>query len=394
MLGHVGENLVRLIIEADGGSRGNPGNAGAGAVVLSEADQVLCEIARYVGVATNNVAEYTGLIAGLQAAISIDSAASIHVRMDSKLVIEQMGGGWKLKHPDMISLGAKVQELVRGRSVTWEWIPREQNTRADTLANKAMDEQADSTTTPNESSMAGSTGSAALTEFNLVGPSSVRSPGEVTEPLTTLILVRHGRTALTEAHKISGGDGDDPELSQAGLGDARAVASLLSSFGKPGRYAHMHSIDSVVASPMNRTKQTGQAIAAATGASFETLEGIREIGFGSWDGRTSDEIAKSEPQAWNSWRGSWEVSPPNGESLEVFDARLQAARREILAKHAGKTVAVVAHVMPIRGFLKHAIDAGIAGYWRPQVAPCSVTIIRLWGEQAAEVVAVNITEHL
>ncbi|MEN9714050.1 MAG: hypothetical protein RLZZ164_714 [Actinomycetota bacterium] len=385
---------MQLTIEADGGSRGNPGTAGSGAVVLSESGEVLREIARYVGIATNNVAEYTGLIAGLQAAIEIDPSASIHVRMDSKLVIEQMGGGWKLKHPDMISLGAKVQELVRGRTVTWQWIPREQNSRADALANKAMDEQSDSTVVPGSPSTADQKKPAALTEFNLEGPSSVRAPGLITEPLTTLVLVRHGRTALTEAHKISGGDGDDPELSDAGLQDAAAVAKLLASFGKAGRYAHIAAVDSVVASPMNRTRQTGEAIAAATGASFETLEGIREIGFGDWDGRSSEEIAVTDAESWNAWRGSWEIAPPNGESLETFDARLQRARREIVAKHSGKTVAVVAHVMPIRGFLKHAFDAGTAGYWRPQVAPCSVTIIRVWGDQAAEVVAVNITEHL
>ena len=388
---------MQLIVEADGGSRGNPGTAGAGALVIDESGQVLVEIARFVGNATNNVAEYTGLIAGLQAAIEIDQAASIHVRMDSKLVIEQMGGGWKLKHPDMISLGAKVQELVRGRNVTWQWIPREQNSRADALANKAMDEQADSVEVlaPAASTGVGSTlGSAAVTEFNLAGPSSVRAPGAITEPLTTLVLVRHGRTPLTEAHKISGGDGDDPELSQAGMQDAVAVAKLLATFGKPGRYSHIGAVDAVVASPMNRTKQTGQAIAASTGASFETLEGIREIGFGDWDGRTSDEISATEADSWNAWRGSWDVSPPGGESLATFDNRLQQARREIVAKHSGKTVAVVAHVMPIRGFLKYAFDAGVAGYWRPQVAPCSVTIIRFWGEQAVEVVAVNITEHL
>ena len=163
---------------------------------------MVAKVGKYLGETTNNVAEYTALIAGLQSAIELDASASIHVRMDSKLVIEQMSGGWKIKHPDMISLGAKVQELVRDREVTWQWIPREQNSRADALANKAMDELIDST--------AKTATSAAVTEFNLTKPSSVRAPGDVTQPLTTLILVRHGRTALTEAHKISGGDGDDP----------------------------------------------------------------------------------------------------------------------------------------------------------------------------------------
>ncbi len=389
MLCDVGETLMLYTIEADGGSRGNPGIAGSGAVVIDEAGNVVVELARYVGVATNNVAEYTALLAALQAVIELDAGASIHVRMDSKLVIEQMSGGWKIKHPDMISLGAKVQELVAGRDVTWQWIPREQNSRADALANRAMDELADYTGVGSSTLT-----SAALTEFNLTQPTSVRAPGQITEPLTTLILVRHGRTALTEAHKISGGDGDDPELSDTGHSDARAVAKLLATFGRAGRYAHLPPISAVVSSPMKRTRQTAEHIANAVSAEVSTLENLREIGFGTWDGRTSDEIAASEPDAWNAWRGSWSVAPPKGESLEVFDARLQQGRQAIVAKHSGKTVAVVAHVMPIRGFLRWAMQGGEAAYWRPQVAPCSVTIIRVWGDQAAEVVAVNITEHL
>ncbi|MSZ21467.1 MAG: bifunctional RNase H/acid phosphatase, partial [Actinobacteria bacterium] len=94
------------------------------------------------------------------------------------------------------------------------------------------------------------------------------------------------------------------------------------------------------------------------------------------------------------WQGSWTVSPPNGESLEVFDARVQAGRRQILSERAGKTVVVVSHVMPIRGFIRAGMDAGVAGYWRPQISPCSITIIRFWGDQAAEVMTVNATSHL
>ena len=385
-----------LIIEADGGSRGNPGTAGSGAVVIeAETGQVIREIARYVGVATNNVAEYIALIAGLQAAIDIDATAEISVRMDSKLVIEQMSGGWKIKHPDMIALGAQVQELVRGRTVSWQWIPREKNFRADALANKAMDELADSEASgvnaepglPNRLS-------ASVTEFNESAPSSVRAPGNVTEPLTTIVLVRHGRTALTEARKISGGDGDDPELSEAGLSDARAVAQALKQIGSQGPWQRIAPVSAVVSSPMVRTKQTAAAIANVFGLTAFENENLREIGFGDWDGLTNEEAKASDPEAWENWRGSWTVSPPNGESLEVFDARLQKARREITEQHAGKTVVVVAHVMPIRGFLRWAFDAATAAYWRPQIAPCSITIIRVWGDDAAEIVTANYTAHL
>lgn len=378
-----------LIIEADGGSRGNPGNAGSGAVVIDAATgQVIREIARYIGVATNNVAEYVALIAGLQAVLEINPEAKVLVRMDSKLVIEQMSGGWKIKHPDMISLGAQVQELARRLSIKWQWIPREQNTLADALANRAMDELSD------YDSGYESKPSAFTTEFNLAGPTSIRAPRVSGEPLTTLVLVRHGRTALTESHKISGGDGDDPELSAAGIGDAAAAASVIQQLGRDGRWKHIPPVTAVVASPMNRTRQTAEIIAAPLGIAVALNENLREIGFGDWDGLTNEQVAEKTPEALAAWQGSYTVAPPNGESLEDFDQRINRGRQQIVKEFSGKTVVVVAHVMPVRGFIKWALDAGESAYWRPQVAPCSITIIRVWGDSAAEVLATNITAHL
>ncbi len=129
-----------LIVEADGGSRGNPGVAAGGAVVLDEqTGEVLAEVGVFVGIATNNVAEYSGLLAGLTRARSIDPAARIRVRMDSKLVVEQMSGRWKIKHPDMRELALEAQSVISGADVTFEWIAREFNSRADAVANQAMD---------------------------------------------------------------------------------------------------------------------------------------------------------------------------------------------------------------------------------------------------------------
>ncbi|MEV5382525.1 bifunctional RNase H/acid phosphatase [Streptomyces sp. NPDC052721] len=132
--------MREFIVEADGGSRGNPGPAGYGAVVLDGATgKALTEAAEYIGVATNNVAEYRGLLAGLRAARALDPSARVHVRMDSKLVIEQMSGRWKIKHPDMKPLATEARSLYPPDQVTYEWIPREQNKHADRLANEAMD---------------------------------------------------------------------------------------------------------------------------------------------------------------------------------------------------------------------------------------------------------------
>ncbi|MCQ9184259.1 bifunctional RNase H/acid phosphatase [Streptomyces sp. IBSBF 2953] len=132
--------MREFIVEADGGSRGNPGPAGYGSVVIDAATgETLVERAEYIGVATNNVAEYRGLLAGLRAARELDPSAKVRVRMDSKLVVEQMSGRWKIKHPDMKPLAAEAARVLPGGQVVYEWIPREQNKHADRLANEAMD---------------------------------------------------------------------------------------------------------------------------------------------------------------------------------------------------------------------------------------------------------------
>jgi ribonuclease H / adenosylcobalamin/alpha-ribazole phosphatase len=134
----------RLVVEADGGSRGNPGPAGYGAVVRdARTGEVLAEVSEPIGRATNNVAEYSGLLAGLRAAAKVAPGADTQVTMDSRLVVEQMSGRWKIKHPDLRSLAEQASQAARalGR-VTYTWVPRERNTHADRLANQAMDELA------------------------------------------------------------------------------------------------------------------------------------------------------------------------------------------------------------------------------------------------------------
>ncbi|MFF0310565.1 bifunctional RNase H/acid phosphatase [Streptosporangium sp. NPDC004379] len=133
--------MTSFVIEADGGSRGNPGPAGYGAVVKDASDgQVLAETAEAIGTQTNNVAEYRGLIAGLRSLLAIaGDGAAVEVRMDSKLVIEQMAGRWKIKNEGLRPLASEAAGLARRLRVTWRWIPREKNKDADRLANEAMD---------------------------------------------------------------------------------------------------------------------------------------------------------------------------------------------------------------------------------------------------------------
>ena len=133
--------MRRLVIEADGGSRGNPGPAAYGAVVLDAATgEVLVELADYLGIATNNVAEYEGVTAGLAAAMEIDPTAQVEARLDSKLVVEQLSR----------RVGDQEREAARARRcaprrwrppdrVRFTWVPRAQNKRADALANQSLD---------------------------------------------------------------------------------------------------------------------------------------------------------------------------------------------------------------------------------------------------------------
>ena len=132
--------MTDFIILADGGSRGNPGAAAYGAAVLhAPSGAVVAERAGYLGIATNNVAEYNGLIAGLRVVSQLSSSARVEVRMDSRLVVEQMSGRWKIKHPDMRTLAVEASKIHPPTLITYIWVPREQNTVADALCNECLD---------------------------------------------------------------------------------------------------------------------------------------------------------------------------------------------------------------------------------------------------------------
>lgn len=193
--------MREFIVEADGGSRGNPGPAGYGSVVIDAATgETLVEAAEYIGIATNNVAEYRGLVAGLRAAHQLDPNATVHVRMDSKLVVEQMSGRWKIKHPDMKPLAAEAARVfsVVGQ-VTYEWIPRGENKHADRLANEAMDagkrgEQWSASTStaeldagPTSTAADADTGAATKVATGWSAPADLGPPA-------TFVLLRHGET--------------------------------------------------------------------------------------------------------------------------------------------------------------------------------------------------------
>jgi ribonuclease HI len=130
-----------VVVWTDGGARGNPGPAGYGVVVTDRDGAVLTELSEGIGWATNNVAEYKGVIAGLRRAREL-GARRVVVRADSLLVVNQQLGRWKVRNEGLLPLAAEVRRLARGfERVSWQHVPRARNRRADALANQAMDRQ-------------------------------------------------------------------------------------------------------------------------------------------------------------------------------------------------------------------------------------------------------------
>ncbi|MFI0515651.1 bifunctional RNase H/acid phosphatase [Streptomyces sp. WSLK1-5] len=197
--------MREFIVEADGGSRGNPGPAGYGSVVLDAATgETLVETYEYLGIVTNNVAEYRGLLAGLRAAHDLDPSARVHVRMDSKLVVEQMSGRWKIKHPDMKPLALEAGRIFPPGRVTYEWIPREQNKHADRLANEAMDSGA-SASSVRKLSPAAETPTADAGRLSAAAETSAPAGGKPSTAVGRLSVPAETPTAAAETPTASAG---------------------------------------------------------------------------------------------------------------------------------------------------------------------------------------------
>lgn len=358
-------------MEADGGSRGNPGPAGYGAVVRDgDTGKVLAEVAEPIGRATNNVAEYRGLIAGLRAAAGIDAAAAVEAKLDSKLVVEQMSGRWRIKHPDIIPLASEARDAAAGLAkVRYTWVPRERNTHADRLANEAMDGKP-------KSQAAQPTAPQALPQ-----PSGWSASD--TAP-TRLILLRHGQTPLSVERRFAGTG--DIELTAAGHEQARAAARRLAGIGI--------GIDAIVSSPLRRARDTAEHAAKELSAEVEIVPGLTETDFGEWEGRTFAEVRKRWPQELTRWLEDQHTAPPGGESFASADKRVGAAREELLAAHSGKTVLAVSHVTPIKVLLRQALLAPPEALYRMHLDTGSISEIRYFSDGPAVVHSVNDTAHL
>lgn len=377
-----GARIRSVLIEADGGSRGNPGPAAYGAVLKdARTGEVLAEEGTTIGVASNNVAEYSGLIAGLRLAQELAPDADIEVRMDSKLVVEQMSGRWKVKHPSMRPLAIEASRLAPF-GTTYTWVPREQNKHADRLANEALDGKRHGVT------LGGDPGGAspAVVEEPPKGASPVveerpagaprNHPGAVTRgwarqrgPATTLVLVRHGVTSHTVEKRFSGGLASaNPGLSEEGRAQVRATADWLAPMAE--------EVAAVVASPVRRALESAEILAARLGRPLDTEPGFAEMEFGVWDGLTFDEVEATHGSDLDAWLGSLDATPGQvGESFRVVEKRVLDALQRVLDQHAGRTVAVVSHVTPIKTLVAHALQAPLEAVFRMELAPASVTVL-------------------
>ena len=359
--------LVKVVVEADGGSRGNPGPAGFGCVVFS-ADRatVLAEHKQFIGQTTNNVAEYRGLIAGLEEARRL-GADEVAVSMDSKLVVEQMSGRWKVKHPGLAELHQQARALASTfDGVTFDWIPRERNAHADRLANEAMD--------------AAGTAGDPPPDAVAVAPSDWT--GNRGGP-TRLLLLRHGQTELSVQRRYSGRG--NPELTEVGRRQAADAARYLAQKG---------GISAVISSPLQRAHATATAAADALGLSVAVDENLTETDFGEWEGLTFPEAAKSHPDVHGRWLRDTSLAAPGGESFDEVGQRVQRARDRIVAEHPGATVLVVSHVTPIKTLLRLALDAGPAILHRVHLDLASLSIAEFYPDNGASVRLVNDTSYL
>ncbi len=398
-----------LIVEADGASRGNPGAASYGTVVRdADTGELLAELAEAIGRATNNVAEYRGVIAGLEAARQIDPEARIEVRLDSKLVVEQLSGRWQVKHPDMKPLAERARRAFPVNGVNFTWVPRSQNKHADKLANEALNAAAEGTVWHSKTPLKAADGAKAEAETDIEAATGAANATATTVATATkpdpsagwaadlgtptrLLLLRHGVTPLTGEKRFSGLG--DPELIPDGVAQAQAAARRLDGTNHAGdtRYGR---IDAIIASPLRRTQQTALAVGDATGIKPQLDEGFRELDFGLFEGLTFAEARERYPDELTAFLSSTRIPASGGESVEQVAARAAAARDRMLARFPRRTVLIVTHVTPIKTLLCQALGAPLDAVHRMELAAASLSVIDYYEDGMANVRTVNDVAHL
>ena len=388
-----------FIVEADGGSRGNPGPAAYGTVVRDGlTGMILAEVAEYLGVATNNVAEYRGAIRGLEQAFALDPDAKIEVRLDSKLIVEQMSGRWKIKHPDMRELALAARDIFPPGRVTYVWVPRAQNVVADALVNEILDLalaggptelvrlQGESQPDLGLDDVAGGAQEAnARAVVEKARPANRMVGWTDIGPPTITLLARHGATAFSLAKRFSGAGGQDLPLAPIGLLQAQALAGELAERG---------GTELIIASPLLRTQQTAKQVEKVIGVDIETDADFAECAFGEWDGLTFAEVQAGWPDLVDEWLRSTKVAPPGGESLDEVKFRVDRGRRRLMEQYPGKKLAVIAHVTPIKIMAGLAVGAPLDSVFRMELSPCSITTLAWFPDGNSSMFGFSEAAHL
>ena len=333
-----------LVVEADGGSRGNPGPAGYGALVSdAQTGEVLAELLDSLGVTTNNVAEYSGLIAGLRAAGELAPGADVQVRMDSKLVVEQMSGRWKVKDPNLRTLAASAREAA-GRAgpgvLHLDPAGPEHPRRPAGQPGHGRGQRrrpAPAAFRPRAGGSRGGGHPALLRRRAQPADRPARGWGPARAKATTTLLLRHGQTPLSAERRFAG-RGDIP-LTDIGRRQAAAAAARLAARG---------GIDVIVSSPLRRTRRTAEAVAEATGAPVVVEDDLVETDFGKWEGLSFAEAGAQDPDELKAWLGGADAAPPGGESFAAVGRRVLGALDRLLAAYPEQTVLIVSHVTPIK----------------------------------------------
>ncbi len=310
--------------------------------------------------------------------------------MDSRLVVEQMSGTWKIKQPHLRPLAEDARTAFPAERVRWTWIPRELNAHADRLLNVALD-AARGRSTP------------AVPPVPSVPPDA--APGAAPAPPrvdrlagwdeqgleATLLLLRHGETRHTGERRFSGSGGADPGLVERGRAQAERSAAALAARG---------GIQAVVTSPLRRARETAAVAAAALGLDVEVDEGFAECAFGAWDGHTFAEVRERWPAELAAWLGSTSVAPSGGESFEDVFERVQGAATRLRtrlaggADTAGRTVLVVTHVTPVKTLVRLALHAPAAAIYRMELLPGSLSEIRYYAGGLASLRSFGAATHL
>ena len=382
---------LQYVVEADGGSRGNPGVAGYGALVRDRrTGRVLAQRAEPLGTASNNVAEYSGLIAGLELALRLAGGAplDVEVRMDSKLVVEQMSGRWKVKHEDMRRLAETARQLVArivgaGGGCRFAWVPRARNGEADRLSNLAMDgrridrlmtgaadvgpgapsripggddpsddtsdddpsgdDTRDDDTSDDDTSDDTTTVEAQAVPARRVEADAVdvEPPGRTADPVGATIVTPEvaprgrrrppdrsfGARLVLARHAVT-------DATAAGRMDGRGGPDLpLNAEGTrqaqllaAGARAFLGPVRPIViVSGLRRAQETGRLVAATFDTSVEVDRDWDELHFGDWNGRTMREIWTEDPQGLTGLLADPASGRPGGESRADLAQRVARA---------------------------------------------------------------------